>query len=126
MFNISFKVGDHRLAETLTQLKSIARAVEVSYLGSASDQPAQTQASTLNGPNKPRRNYRRRNQQGPNDTQKATAVIRQQGSGPFKVAGLIAECGKIGISAPSVYRALRLGQDAGHVRRLEAGLYQLA
>lgn len=123
MFNVSFKVSDTKLADTLTRLQTIAKAVEVSHIGSG-DQDSTSESSSIPAA-KPRR-YRRRPSGGQQtDSQRATAILRRVGNEPFKISHLLAKCGAEGISAPSVYRSLRLAQDAGFVVKLAPGSYQL-
>ena len=133
MFNISFLVSDAKLADTLTRLQSvIPGGVEVLHMGGQAQlQPTTQQASTPKPkPSHPvkvkahQRNYLGRHS-GPNSQVSRTqAIINTIGVGPFPVAQLIEQGGKLGIGKPAIYRAIRAELDAGNLAKIEPGLYQ--
>lgn len=126
MYNVSFRVSDAKLADTLTRLRDVAPSWEISHIPEASQSmasPAQATATKTVKVRRHRRTYSRRNG-GLTDSDKVVSLIQQIGQAPFKSQDLIANAHKAGIPTPSVYRALRVECQAGTLVRLEPGKYQ--
>lgn len=135
MFNVSLKVSDAKLADTLIRLQTIIPGgVEVTRIGEES-QLASTPASRLPGPATPatpklvkvrqhKRAYKGRGAGIDTQQNKAVEVLSTLGVPPFAVKEYLDRCEAKGVGKPAAYRAIRIETQSGNLKKLEPGRYQ--